>query len=152
MFDACVCVCRERFLVSGKLFSACLQIVLSLIIPPTHNSQKSCVAGRCLIIVTIASMCFECGISSHWYFYLIIFLGWYKLRCGGMMHWNVMTLVLNNFERNEDPLHQSSNAQDPYATMHHFVTEMCKLLLQNGALWDICRIHCEIYMMGLLYG
>ena len=38
-----------------------------------------------------------------------------------------------------------------YPTMHHFVTEMshvCTFLLQNGALWDICLMHCGICEMG----
>ena len=34
-------------------------------------------------------------------------------------------------------------------TMHQFVTEMCTFLLQNGALWDICPIHCGICETGL---
>ena len=37
--------------------------------------------------------------------------------------------------------------------MHHFVTEMCTrvctFLLQNGALWDVCLMHCGICEMGL---
>ena len=35
--------------------------------------------------------------------------------------------------------HKSQNAPISYPTMHHFVTEMCTFLLQNGALWDIVR-------------
>ena len=34
--------------------------------------------------------------------------------------------------------------------MHHFVTEMCTFLLQNGALWDIHLMHCRICEMVLL--
>ena len=34
--------------------------------------------------------------------------------------------------------------------MHHFVTEMCTFLLQNGALWDMGLVHHEIYATGLL--
>ena len=36
-----------------------------------------------------------------------------------------------------DLLQKSHNAPVSYPTMHHFVTEMCTFLLQNGALWDI---------------
>ena len=36
--------------------------------------------------------------------------------------------------------------------MHHFVTEMRNtFLLQNGALWDICLLHCGIGEMSLLH-
>ena len=50
-----------------------------------------------------------------------------------------------------DPLHKSQNAPVPCPTMHHFVTEMRTFLLQNGALWDVCLMHCGIFEMGLLY-
>ena len=33
--------------------------------------------------------------------------------------------------------------------MNHFVTEMCTFLLQNGALWNICLMHCGICEMGI---
>ena len=59
-------------------------------------------------------------------------MGW-NLDCGG----------------NIDPLHKSHNAPGPYPTVHHFATEMCTFLLQNGALWDICPMHCGICEMGL---
>ena len=52
-----------------------------------------------------------------------------------------------------DPLHRFYNAPVPYPTIHHFVTEMCAWLhipLQNGALWDICLLHCGICEMGRL--
>ena len=38
----------------------------------------------------------------------------------------------------------------PYPTIHHFVTEMCTFLLQNGALRDIYVMHCGICSMDLL--
>ena len=41
------------------------------------------------------------------------------------------------------------NALDKYPTMHRFVTEMCKFLLQNGALWDMGQVHCGICATGL---
>ena len=50
--------------------------------------------------------------------------------------------------------HKSHNALVLYPTMHHFVTEMCTFLLQNGALWDICLMHCgirEISLSSVLY-
>ena len=34
--------------------------------------------------------------------------------------------------------------------MHHFVTEMCTYLLQDGALWDMKQMDCGICEMGLL--
>ena len=34
--------------------------------------------------------------------------------------------------------------------MHHFVTEMCRFLLQNGALWDMAEMHSGICEMSLL--
>ena len=37
-----------------------------------------------------------------------------------------------------------------YTTMHHFVTEMCTFLLQNGALWDVILVHCGICATSLL--
>ena len=51
-----------------------------------------------------------------------------------------------------DPSHKSQNASVPYPTMHHFVTEICTFLLQNGALWDICLMHCGICEMDLFSG
>ena len=39
-------------------------------------------------------------------------------------------------------LHKSHNALVLYPAMHHFVTEMCTFLLQNGVLWDIYLMHC----------
>ena len=36
-----------------------------------------------------------------------------------------------------DPFQKSHNASDKYARVHHFITEMCIFLLQNGAFWDI---------------
>ena len=39
--------------------------------------------------------------------------------------------------------------------MHHFVTEMCTFLFQNGVLWDIRLMHfgiCEIGWFILLSG
>ena len=37
-----------------------------------------------------------------------------------------------------DPSHKKShNASDKLPTMHHFVTEMCTFLLQNGAFWNM---------------
>ena len=47
------------------------------------------------------------------------------------------------------PSHKSHNASDEYTTMHHFVTEMCTFLLQNGALWDMGLVHCGICATGL---
>ena len=35
--------------------------------------------------------------------------------------------------------------------MYQFLTEMCTYV-QNGALWDICLMHCGICEMGLLIG
>ena len=49
-----------------------------------------------------------------------------------------------------DLIHKSHNAPVPHPTMHHFLTEMCIFLLQNGALWDIFVIHCGICEMVLL--
>ena len=50
-----------------------------------------------------------------------------------------------------DQSHKSHNAPVPYPTMHHFVTEMCTFLLQNGALWDIYPMHYGICEMSLLH-
>ena len=36
--------------------------------------------------------------------------------------------------------------------MHLLVTEICTFLLQTGALWDICLVHCGICEMGLFTG
>ena len=49
------------------------------------------------------------------------------------------------------PSHKSYNAPVPYPTMHHLLTEMCtcKFLSHNGALWDMGRVHCEIFARGL---
>ena len=57
-----------------------------------------------------------------------------------------------------DPLCKSHNAPVPYPTMQHFVTEMCTHvnifvtkcgIVGNGALWDICLMHCGIYVRGV---
>ena len=49
---------------------------------------------------------------------------------------------------------KSHKAHIPYPTMQHSVTEMCTrvstFLLQNGALWDMCLMHCGICGVGLL--
>ena len=50
-----------------------------------------------------------------------------------------------------DLMHKSHDAPVPYYTMHHFVTEMCTFLVQNGALWDVCLMHCGICDLGLLH-
>ena len=42
------------------------------------------------------------------------------------------------------PSHKSHNAFHKYPTMHHFVTEMCTFLLQNGALWDMGLVHHDM--------
>ena len=47
-----------------------------------------------------------------------------------------------------DPAQTPHNALDKYPTMHHFVTEMCTFLLQNGALWDMGLVHCGIFATG----
>ena len=49
-----------------------------------------------------------------------------------------------------DQSHKSHDASDKYPIMHHFVTEMCTFLLQNGALWDMEMVHCGICATGLL--
>ena len=54
-----------------------------------------------------------------------------------------------------DSSNKSHNAPIIYHMMHHFVTEMCThvmctFLLQNGALWVICLMHCGICEMDLL--
>ena len=49
-----------------------------------------------------------------------------------------------------DPSHKSHNALVLYPTIHYFVTEMCTFLLQSGALWDICLMHCGICLMNQL--
>ena len=48
-----------------------------------------------------------------------------------------------------DPSHKSQNAPVPYPK-HYFVTEVCTFLLQNGALWDTCLMHCGLFVMDLL--
>ena len=50
------------------------------------------------------------------------------------------------------PSCKSHNALDKYPTVHHFVTEMCKFLLKNGALWDMEQEYYEIYETGVLIG
>ena len=46
--------------------------------------------------------------------------------------------------------HKSHNALEKYPTMHHFVTEVCTFLLQNGALWDMGLGHSCICATDLL--
>ena len=46
-------------------------------------------------------------------------------------------------------IYKSHNAPVTIPTVHHFVTEMCTFLLQNGALWDIHPMHCGICEIGL---
>ena len=46
--------------------------------------------------------------------------------------------------------HKSHNAQIPYLTMHHFVTEMCTWVQRNGALWDICPMHRGVCEMSII--
>ena len=43
------------------------------------------------------------------------------------------------------PSHESCNTSDQYPPMHHFVTEMCTSLLQNGTLRDMELLYCVIY-------
>ena len=47
-----------------------------------------------------------------------------------------------------DPSHKSQNASVPSPTMQHFVIEMCTCY-KDGALWDICLMHCGVCEMGL---
>ena len=47
------------------------------------------------------------------------------------------------------PISQIHNASGKYPTMHHFVTEMCTFLLQNGALLDMEMVHYGICATGL---
>ena len=42
-----------------------------------------------------------------------------------------------------------NKAPVPYPPLHHFMTEMCTCLIQNGALWRIHLMYCEICEMGL---
>ena len=60
------------------------------------------------------------------------------------------TGLLNGWPTLFDQLHKSHNASSKYPTMHHFVKEMCTFLLQNGALWDICRMYCGICATDLI--
>ena len=49
--------------------------------------------------------------------------------------------------------HKSHNAPVSYPTMYNFLTEMCTWMhisVKNGALWDICLMHCGICEMKLL--
>ena len=43
-----------------------------------------------------------------------------------------------------DPSHKSQGTLNKYPTMHHFVTEMCTFLLQNGASWAVGLVYCGI--------
>ena len=47
------------------------------------------------------------------------------------------------------PMASISQYTSPISQNAPFVTEMCTFLLQNGALWDICLIHCGISSIGL---
>ena len=46
--------------------------------------------------------------------------------------------------------HKFHNAPVPYPTMHHFGTEMCAFLFQNGVLWDMGQVYSRICEIGLL--
>ena len=46
-------------------------------------------------------------------------------------------------------MHQSHIPQ--FTTLSQKCAHVCTFLLQNGALWYICMIHCGICEMGLLY-
>ena len=48
-------------------------------------------------------------------------------------------------------IHNSHNVLAKYPTMQHFVSELCTILLQNGAFWDIDLMHCGICELGLLH-
>ena len=51
-----------------------------------------------------------------------------------------------------DLLYKSYNAPVSYPTMHHFVTEMCTYLLQNGTLWDTCTlVKCIVGFVKQVY-
>ena len=50
-----------------------------------------------------------------------------------------------------DLIHKPNNATVLYPTMHHFVTEMCTFLLQNGALWDIWCIGAFVRWVLIIY-
>ena len=41
------------------------------------------------------------------------------------------------------------NTPVPYATMHHFVTDMCTFLLQNGVLLHMGLVHCGICVQAM---
>ena len=50
----------------------------------------------------------------------------------------------------DQPPKKSHNTPVPYPTTHHLVTEMCTMLLQNGALWNTGLVHCGICATALL--
>ena len=56
--------------------------------------------------------------------------------------------VVDLFIGSIDPSHKSHTALARYPTVHHFVTDMCTFLLQNGALWDMEQVHSGICELG----
>ena len=97
----------------------------------------------------------QCGkavtsLLTHWS-YVFLALA-HRLRKASEKFWPV-DLGVNELLLPEsiDPFHKSHNAPVPYPTIHHFVAEMCTFLLQKGALWDICLMHCGICEMGLCW-
>ena len=56
---------------------------------------------------------------------------------------DVLTLSAYHSFNITELLHKSHNALVPYPKMHHFVQKcalVCTFLLQNGALWDNCKL------------
>ena len=84
-------------------------------------------------------MVLQCDAISHW-------LGTYtKLSMHTVQSYYASHVFLvTESAMRIDLLHKSHDASVPYPTMHHFVTEMCTFLLENGALWDVCLMHYGI--------
>ena len=59
----------------------------------------------------------------------------------------IRTILRLPIDMNNKSISQSIRQISP---MHHLITEMCKFLLQNGALWDMGLVNCGICATGLV--
>ena len=68
-----------------------------------------------------------------------------------IMYWGLFTHIFKFCFTGIIMLYKHHNASVLYPTMHHFVTEMCPFLLQNGTLCDISMMHCGTLEMMQSY-